>query len=423
MPKVERIAVFVEHFPPYLGSDRSVFELATRTAKRGVKVHFVATQPLRYLVGHRPDDWAYKENWKTAPPDMGKNITGEYLLLNRYIEALWRRFPPIAYLITLALFTLWGVRALLKHQPDVVVAAHASPIVGAVAFLSARLSLRPLVMGCPDWMTAYAAGLVDESLSSMGPVLLQIAEIMLYRLSERIFAATHFLKNLLISFGIPSEKIAVIPNGVDISRFSPDIDARGIREKYRLGDYCVVLLTGHLEKWAGVEGIFNLVNRLSRDYPESTVLLVGSGEPTSDLLNRLIRQNLGHMIVHAGLHPYSEMPRFVAASDITLCIFPNTLVAHAASPLKIFEYMGAGKAIVATKVAGTAEALDEHTGILVNPGDISGLCDAVVSLCRDRTRRIKLGENARQLAEEKYNWQQLSDRFLAECLKAIRSRF
>ncbi len=420
MPKVERIAVFVEHFPPYLGSDRSVFEFATRTAKRGVKVHFIATQPLRYLVGHRPDDWAYKENWKNGPPNVGENITAEYLLLNRYLVALWRKFPPIAYFITLALFILRGIHSVLKHQADVVVAAHASPIVGVVSLLSAKMSLRPLMMGCPDWMAAYAASLVDESISSLGPVLLQLAENLLYRLSNRVFAATNFLKRLLVGYGISEEKIAVIPNGADLDTFRPDVPTGDIVEKYRLSDRSIILFTGHLEEWAGVSAIYDLAKRLNRDFPGSLILLVGAGDPSTGLLKRLIRDNLGHMFVHAGLHPFEDMPKFTAAADISLCIFPDSPVSHAASPLKLFEYMAAGNAVVATSVAGTKEALDESTGVLVKPGAVDELCDAVVDLCRDPQRRRTLGTRARECIERNYSWDVLARHFLSECEKLSR---
>ncbi|MFW9851018.1 MAG: hypothetical protein ACFFF4_17970 [Candidatus Thorarchaeota archaeon] len=70
-----RIAVFVEHFPPYLGSDRSVFELTKRLAYKGHKVHFIATQPLRYLVGQRSKDWSYKNQWRKKPPQIHQDIS------------------------------------------------------------------------------------------------------------------------------------------------------------------------------------------------------------------------------------------------------------------------------------------------------------------------------------------------------------
>jgi glycosyltransferase involved in cell wall biosynthesis len=127
------------------------------------------------------------------------------------------------------------------------------------------------------------------------------------------------------------------------------------------------------------------------------------------------------MLTHAGFHPFKEMPKFIAASDVALCIFPDTPVSHAASPLKLFEYMGSGRAIVATSVAGTSEILDDTMGVLVSPGHADEICDAVVRLCRHRNLRKELGEKARRVVTQKYTWEFLAGRFLDECGATLRS--
>jgi len=409
------MTVFVEHFPPFLGSDKTIFELATRVAKRGVKVHFIATQPLRYLVGERPDNWSYKDNWLGDPPIIHENITAKYLLVGRRIENLWHRFPPLAFILTLILFTIWSLREIIHMKPDVIAAAHASLIVGVVAMVSSKLTFRPLIMGCPDWMTAYAAGLVSNPLANIGLVVLQIVETGLYKVSSHIVAATHFLKALLIEHGVKSEKITVIPNGVDPILFSPDVDSTEIRKKYRLENRTVILFTGHLEEWAGLTLLYDLAKRLNDAAPDAHILIVGAGASVNDLLNKLVRNNLSHMITYAGLHPFEDMPGFNAVADIALCIFPDTPVAHAASPLKLFEYMGSGSAIVATKVCGTEEVLDENAGILIPPGNSEAICDAVIRLCMNHDLAAKLGIQARLDAEKAFSWDSLAEKFYDVC--------
>ncbi|MFW9871348.1 MAG: hypothetical protein ACFFEL_17105, partial [Candidatus Thorarchaeota archaeon] len=77
---IKRLTIFVEHFPPFLGSDRSVYEYAKRIADTGVQIHFIVTQPLRYLIGQRSPDWEYTKNWLKPPSKVHKNINAEYLL-------------------------------------------------------------------------------------------------------------------------------------------------------------------------------------------------------------------------------------------------------------------------------------------------------------------------------------------------------
>ena len=413
--QIRRLVVFVEHFPPFLGSDRSVFELARRVAENGIRVTFIAVQPLRYLLGRRPDDWPYKKNWERPPPKVHPNIDAHYLLVDRYLQRLWRWLRPFAFLLTTMLFTAYSLKIIADSRSQIVVSAHASPLLGIVSFLAAKLTLRPLIMMCPDWMSAYAATLAKTSMSSLGPVLLQFTEYFLYRLSNRVLVVTDYLKRLLVKMGVPERKVAVIPNGVDTKVFTPSVDASEVIDKYRLRGRVVILFAGHLEDWAGVPTLYNLAVRLDRDYPEAVILLVGTGESSNVLINRLIGSNLGHTLVHAGLQPFDKMPAFNAAADITLCMFPNSALSHAASPLKLFEYMAAGTAVVTTRVAGTMEVVDDSVCVLVRPDNEQDFCDAVVSLCKDPDRRSKLGSRARTLVEKKYSWDILSRQFLREC--------
>ncbi len=419
--QIKRIAVFVEHFPPFLGSDRTIFELARRIAEKGTEIHFIATQPLRYLLGKRPSKWKYIENWSKPPPQIHKNISLSYLLSPNRLRKLWKWFPPLAYLLTVIIFIGYSLRALTRFSPEIVITAHASPLLGIVSLISSKIMFRPLITGCPDWMTAYAAGLMNQSLQSLGPVLLQLIEITLYKWSDRIITATRFLENLLISYGIPEDKIVTISNGVDTDFFTPECETEEIKRKYRLRDRCVVLFSGHLEEWAGIKLVYDLAKHLDAEHPDSIILLVGQGDIVNEIFGNLVRNNLGHMLAHAGLQPFDEMPKFTAASDIALCLFPDTPVAHAASPLKLFEYLSAGRAVVATAVAGTLEILTEGGGILVPPDNSDIICNVVLDLCNNPEKRKELGEKARELVKEKYTWQRLSEKLFNVCLSLIGS--
>lgn len=409
----------VEHFPPFLGSDRTMFELAKRVAEQNVKVHFVATQPLRYLLGQRPPNWEYKDNWTRPPTEIHSNISAKYLLLGNRMLRLWRLAVPIAYITTLILFTGRAIRETNRFRADTVIVSNASPLLGIVALLCARLSSRRLLVGCPDWITAYAASVANRRMDSLRLVLMNAVEMHLYKWADGVFTVTAFLRGIVTRYGVNPNRIFVIPNGVDTQKFSPHVDGSYVREKYGLGSRCVVLLSGHLEDWAGVFLIHDLALKLDKEFPESRILLVGTGSSMDSLLEKLSRDNLAHMVTYAGLQPFDQMPKFNSACDIAICVFPRTLTSHAASPLKIFEYMGAGRAIVATRVAGTAEILDESTAILVPPGDIAAICNAVLRLCRDSTLRTRLGMNARALVESSYSWKSLSERFLDESSRVM----
>ena len=417
--RAKRVAVFVEHFPPYLGSDRTIFELGTRLPSYGYKVHYVVTQPLRYLLGRRPENWDYKENWKKGPPKVGKNISACYLLVPNIIDRLWTKSRILAFPLTLLYFLLQSMREIIRFKPDAVISAHATPIVGVVASFSSKLLRKPLIMSCPDWMSAYAAQLSGGKMTNLGPLFLQTLEVFLIKLAKSSFTVTHYMKRILVMQGIRKESIKVIPNGVDSNLFSDSLDQIELKKEYGIEDRTVVLYAGHIEDWAGLEIVETLTKRLASEFPEALLLLVGAGESVDKVIAIVEKAGVSNQFQYGGIKPFNEMPRIVSAVDIALCVFPDTPVSHAASPLKLFEYMGCGKAIVATSVTGTVEALTQDAGILVKPGNIDEICDKVLELCKDSEQRKEIGHKARELVVSKFSWSVLTGELATLITKTI----
>ena len=419
MMKPKRVVIFVEHFPPYLGSDRTIFELGNRLPGKGYKVHYVATQPLRYLLGRRPENWDYKKNWEKSPPKVGQDISARYLLVPNVIDRLWAKTKALAFPLTILYFLLLSMREIIRFKPDIVIAAHATPIVGVVAAFSARMLRKPLIMGCPDWMAAYAAQLSGGKLTDIGLLFMQTLEVFLIKLARSSFTVTHYMKRILTMLGIRKDSIKVIPNGVDSDVFSDSLNQIELKREYGLEGRTVVLYSGHIEDWAGLEIVETLTKRMASECPEALLLLVGAGESVEKVIAIVEKAGVTNQFQYAGIKPFREMPRIVSVVDIALCIFPNSPVSHAASPLKIFEYMGCGKAIVATSVAGTVEALTQDAGILVEPGNSDEICDKVLELCRDPEQRKVIGHKARELVVRKFSWSVLTEELAALITKTV----
>jgi glycosyltransferase involved in cell wall biosynthesis len=374
---------------------------------------------LPYLLGRRPDNWDYKENWKKNPPEVGKNISARYLLVPNLMVRLWTKSRIITFPLTLLYFLLLSMREIIRFKPDAIISAHATPIVGVVATVSSKLLRKPLIMGCPDWMAAYAAQLSGGKLSDLGPLFLQTLEVFLIRFAKSSFTVTHYMKRILAMLGIRKESIKVIPNGVDLDVFSDRLDQIELKKEYGLDGRTVVLYSGHIEDWAGVEIVETLTKRMASEFPEALLLLVGAGESVNKVIAIVEKAGVSNQFQYGGIKPFSEMPRIVSAVDIALCIFPDSLVSHAASPLKLFEYMACGKAIVATSVTGTAEALTQDAGILVKPGNLDEICDKVLELCKDPEKRKEIGHKARELVVRKFSWSVLTEDLATLITKTI----
>src|SRR5207244_7734796 len=135
------------------------------------------------------------------------------------------------------------------------------------------------------------------------------------------------------------------------------------------------------------------------------LLLVGDGplRPQAEAEVRLA--GLEKAVTFAGSVAHDDVPRYVAAMDVAVAPYP-ALDEFYYSPLKLFEYMAAGRAVVASRAGQVAEVLvDGASGLLFEPGDRAGLVECIRRLQRDASLRQDLGRKA-SLACSKRTWTQ-----------------
>jgi glycosyltransferase involved in cell wall biosynthesis len=110
---------------------------------------------------------------------------------------------------------------------------------------------------------------------------------------------------------------------------------------------------------------------------------------------------------------HSKIPEILSIADVA--VVPSTPVTAGrggtGTPLKLFEYMAAAKAIVATALDQATEViLNGHNGLLVEAGDVDGFAEAMLTLLNDPAERTRLGHNAREQAVKQYSWEQYTQR-------------
>jgi glycosyltransferase involved in cell wall biosynthesis len=189
-----------------------------------------------------------------------------------------------------------------------------------------------------------------------------------------------------------ARRVAVSPNGVDVDRF--DVAApRSLRPPS-------AVFVGTLRPWHGVETLAHAWRLMGPAAPPLTVVGDGAG--------RELLEEVGAHVT--GALPHAEVPAALAAAGIGIAPYAADAPPYF-SPLKLFEYMAAGLAIVAAQIPGVTELVDERTAVLVSPGDPEALADAVASLAADRRRLTRLGRAGRALAEE-HTWAHRAHRLL-----------
>jgi len=225
--------------------------------------------------------------------------------------------------------------------------------------------------------------------------------------AAKIFVVSEVERDNLLRRGVADDKIIVNPNGVDVDKFKPCIG--GDRERSRLGvapDETLVGFVGTFGPWHGVLALAEAITLI----PESArirFLLVGGGSLRSEVERILNEAGVIERVIFAGTVEHERVPAMLDACDILAS--PHVPLADGSaffgSPTKLFEYMAMGKGIVASRLGQIGDVLEnEKTALLVEPGNVRELSEAIQRLAATAELRLRLGASARNAAIERYTW-------------------
>lgn len=224
---------------------------------------------------------------------------------------------------------------------------------------------------------------------------------------------------------VPEEKIVVFPNAVDTTVFAPD-EARRQAVRAELGyldENIVFLFVGSFYKWHDVPTLLKAFSQVWRAYPFSRLVLVGRGEQLPAMQQLAGELEISSAVRFTGAIPHQEVPNLIRAADVAVAPVPAMERDLWLSPMKLFEYMAAGAAVIATGVGQIAQVIaHRRNGWLVPAGDSTALAEAMKALVASPELRAQLGRQARADAVEKYSWEVYLRR-LDDLLTSILSGF
>ncbi|MBN1638050.1 MAG: glycosyltransferase [Ignavibacteriales bacterium] len=230
-------------------------------------------------------------------------------------------------------------------------------------------------------------------------------------------------KNYFIDKGIPEYKIAVITNGADTNKFGPFIDDDLIRQKYRITNRICIGFIGSFHFWHGVENLFKIIKSIVNSNPGAVFMMVGDGGPLKQTFETYVREeNLENNVIFTGYIPYKEIPLYLAAMDVVLAPYPKLNFFYY-SPIKIFEYMAAGKTVITSRIGQTAEIIqDGVNGLLSEPGNIEEMIKKLSDIIKSPELRLTIGENARNTIKNEHTWQKKAEQWHKICKKAVQQK-
>jgi glycosyltransferase involved in cell wall biosynthesis len=310
-----------------------------------------------------------------------------------------RRRPRLRVLPSLDPVRLVTIDVPALNRPPLPAAAFAvqTATFALAAAWHARRSGAQVVYG-RDWPVLVAAAAAGKPLVWEAHDLPQggRARAVLRRVLPRLAAVVTISRGLrddLLAWGVPAHKLLVAPDAVDVARFT-DLPSRDDARR-RLGlalDRRAVVYTGHLYRWKGA----HTLALASRALPQDVDVYVVGGTPADvAAFRRFVADEALDRVRVAGHVPPADVPVWLAAADVLA--LPNSgrdvISSRYTSPLKLYEYLAAGRPIVASDLPSLRETLvDRENALLVPPDDPHKLAAGITAVLSDSALAQRLAQ-------------------------------
>ncbi len=216
-------------------------------------------------------------------------------------------------------------------------------------------------------------------------------------ISKQIIAVSEGIKNEMIMRKIPAERITVIPNGIDASRFKIETDKKHIKRQLGIPEEANIVGTiARLAPQKNLETFLKGAAILLSSMPELRFIIVGDGPLKKQLQEKAIELGIESKVTFTGYR--NDIPEILHIMDVfALSSWTEGL------PITVLEAMAAEKPVVATRVGGTPEIIEDGlTGLLVKPNDEKSLAEGIMHILSNRLFADALGTAARKNIVENY---------------------
>ncbi len=297
------------------------------------------------------------------------------------------------------------------ERPDIL-HAHSPCLWGLAAARVARRQKIPLVYEVRGF---WEDALVDSGKTSPNSVryrLIQSLEARVCQSAAVVTTIAHGLKEDLVARGIDAGKIFLVPNGVEVDRFSRLHSDQELISELGLAGKTVVGYIGSLFAWEGIDDLVRAVPSIVRRAPHARILIVGGGELASRTERLIEELDVAEFVKLIGRIPHHEVTRYYSILDVLVYPRKSTRNTELCTPLKPLEAMAMEKAILGSDVGGIRELVVGGTGLLYRAGDPSALARQCLKLISDQDQRIRFGRAARAHVTETRGWKTLVARYL-----------
>src|SRR5437867_5408840 len=268
-----------------------------------------------------------------------------------------------------------------------------------------------------SWLGALAARSLRLPVVRSRHVSIAIRSALVYRLADRIVTSGEAVRALVVAAGIPPQRVAAIPPGVDTARFHPTVSGTAVRDELGLGaGEPLVGLVANIRGSKGHNVFLEAAREILTTAPRARFLIVGDGVGYEEVRRRLAALGLAERVTMTGFR--RDIPEVMAALDVL--VLPS--IRSEATSQVIPQALAVGTPVVGTTVGGRPELIrDGETGRLVPPADAPALAAAILDLLRDPERPRALARRGQALVLARHSIDAALARTL-EVYAAVRAR-
>lgn len=326
----------------------------------------------------------------------------------------YRTIKYSRFLNALPIINQYEVVRSLRHRIDEIIAteqvdiihAHSPVLNGMAALAAGRKHSIPVVYEIRAFWEDASASLGTCREGDLRYRFTKWLETRAVQKADAVTVICEGLKNDLVSRGIEAEKITLIPNAVDISKFSgPEEPDEDLKARLGLNGANILGFIGSFYEYEGLNILIDSMGDILEKMPETRLLLVGGGPEEDNLRAQVSACGLEEKIIFTGRVPHDRVQKYYNLVDIFVYPRKKMRLTDLVTPLKPLEAMAQHKLVAASDIGGHNELIEDgRTGILFKPDDPRDLALTIGKMMQDKASWPEILVNGRRYVEEVRNW-------------------
>ena len=401
-----RVLMLSWEYPPHVvgGLGAHVAALAPALARAGVEVHVVTPrweggEPQEIIADKKPRARSsVSAVHRVDPPVAGltnffADVQQTNLNLEEQGQALFDQLGGFDLVHAHDWLVAWAAASLKRlHKTPLLATVHATERGRGRGFLGGETSHS--INGTEWWLTYEA---------------------------WRVIATSRFMADEIKSyFNVPSDKVDIVPNGVDAAPFDAleGIDLRAFRERWARADERIIFNVGRLVEEKGAHLIVEAAPRVLAQVPETKFILAGTGGMSDHVKRRAQELGIADKVSVAGFISDAVRDRLLKVADAA--VFPSL---YEPFGIVALEAMAAKCPVIVSDVGGLSEVVTHDvTGITVYPGNVESLAWGILRTLQDPVAAKKRAAKAYRMAKEDFSWDHIAQQTIKVYERIIQER-